>query len=683
MSQKINEHLRFLNQETSTIAAGTEDEYQAAEYISRIFKARGLYPEIEEFGIAPKARLYKSIAYILIFVGALMSGIPVGFVKIIGMLLLLISATLILVDELKTPIFSKIGPMAASQNVVAKHEGVGEKAGRGVRPIVIVAHYDTPQESYLTNTGYGHVLPLFVKATFWTTIAALGLGLFKLLFPVNAVYNTLWVLSFICAVVPLAYGIITIIDMNAPYTHGANNNKASLAAMFNILDRVEGHSSDDMYESLGITIKENKTDQFDALTDEQIEADAAARSDETIVADMTELVDTPAYTHYGEEAIRMLGILPEDCEIIYDYPEEVDIDGTQPIAVENKKSPAITPADSEWGETEFEPLPDNFTRKSALVDLPDPQGQSIDGLASEDDEVVTQFIPDQDGFTTITAADLEMENDVENATDSKWIQGAKKFGKTFKDWKASRSEKKDWKGGATPNGKFKVIGGNEVEEKEEKPTLEQMQAAIMNLANEDENASVVDMENNIDMIDSEHPQTAEEIVEMIMDEVVEDVEDNDEDESSIEDDLICHDIWFVALGSSEEGHRGMEEFLAEHRKELRGAFLVNLDGIGSGELTLITEEGFHNTRRADRRVSRLIKNVAKDMELPLATASFSHLDTDATPAMRTSLRCVTLMGMTSEGKAQYGSVLDNDLTDIDNRQIAETSYLVEEMIRRS
>ncbi len=675
MSQKINEHLRFLNQETSSIAAGTEEEYQAAEYIARIFRARGLQPQVEEFGISPKAKLYKAIAYIVVFAGALMSGIPIGAVKVIGTILLIVAAVAILIDELKTPIFTKIGPMAASQNVIAKHDGVGDKAGRGVRPIVIVAHYDTPQESYLTNNGQGHLKPLFVKATFWGVVVTLILSLFKLFFSAGAVYNTVWVISFVCAIAPLAYGVISIIDIKSPYTDGANNNKASLAAMFNILDRVQGHGDEDIYENLGITIKENPTDEFEALTDEQIDADKTeVRSDES---------DAVAYTHYGEEAIRILGILPSDCEINYVYPpkteEVVDIEGTHPLILEEKKTEEITPASTEWGKTEFEPLPNNFTRKSALVDLPDPMGHSLDGLASDDDDIVDQFVDDQPSMTSLTVEDLEVEDDVENASDSKWLDGVKKFGKSFKDWKSSKDNKEDWKGGATPNGKFKVIGGNDVEEQEDKPSLEDMHAAILDLADEDNaNSEVVEVNDTVAASDEEDIKSADEIV----DDIVEETE-HEEEESSYDEDLLCHDIWFVALGSSEEDHAGMKDFLDEHRKDLRGAFVVNLDAIGSGELTLITEEGFHQPRKADRRISRLIKNIAKDMELPIMTASYTFADTDATPAMRTSLRCVTLMGMTSEGKALHGSVLDNDLSEINSRQIAETSYLVEEMIRRS
>ncbi len=676
MSQKINEHLKFLNQQTNSIAAGTEDEYHAAEYISRIFQARGLTPEMEEFGISPKAKMYKAIAYIVVFAGALLSGIPLGVVKVIGTILLVAAAALILVDELKTPLFSKIGPMAASQNVIAKHEGVGEKAGRGVRPIVIVAHYDTPQESYLTANGYGHFKPLFVQLTFWGTVAALGLSLIKILFPEGAAYNTAWVLSFICAIAPLAYGVIALLDMNSPYTHGANNNKASLAAMFNILDRVEGHDSGDMYESMGITIQENSTDQFEALTDEQIEADKTGIQE--VVAE-----EPISFTHYGEEAIRMLGILPADCQITYVYPEEpVDVDGTQPLNVEPRKTEVATPESADWGQAEFEPMPNSFTRKSALIDLPDPRENSLDGLMTDEDEVIDQMIDNDMNLTPVISEDFDIEDDVEDPSDSKWIDGVKNLGKSFKDWKSSKGGKKDWKGGATPNGKFKVIGGNESEEDLAKPTLEDMHAAIMDLADDQEMIASEELQD--DVLTSEHDveMSADEIVDGIIDEL-EGSEDAEEETISLDDDLVCHDIWFVALGASEEGHSGMKEFLSEHRKELRGAFLVNLDAIGSGDLTLLTDEGFHNSRKADRRISRIVKNVAKDMELPLMTAPYTFEDTDATPAMRTSLRCITLMGMNSEGKANKGSVIDNELSDINSRQIAETSYLVEEMIRRS
>ena len=58
-----------------------------------------------------------------------------------------------------------------------------------------------------------------------------------------------------------------------------------------------------------------------------------------------------------------------------------------------------------------------------------------------------------------------------------------------------------------------------------------------------------------------------------------------------DDELLGHDIWFVATGASECGNAGMKAFLDEHRDKLRGVFLINLESIGAGTLATLTTEG--------------------------------------------------------------------------------------------
>ncbi len=48
-----------------------------------------------------------------------------------------------------------------------------------------------------------------------------------------------------------------------------------------------------------------------------------------------------------------------------------------------------------------------------------------------------------------------------------------------------------------------------------------------------------------------------------------------------DDELLGHDIWFVATGASECGNAGMNAFLDTHRDKLRGVFLINLECVGS------------------------------------------------------------------------------------------------------
>ena len=150
-----------------------------------------------------------------------------------------------------------------------------------------------------------------------------------------------------------------------------------------------------------------------------------------------------------------------------------------------------------------------------------------------------------------------------------------------------------------------------------------------------------------------------------------------------DDNLIAHDIWFVALGASGMENAGMRAFLDEHRRDIRGAFLVNLDCVGAGELTLLTEEGEGKARHCDRRISRMFKNIASDLHVSLKELAHRWGDTDATPAMRKSVRSITIMGCDESGLPAYSRQAQDDLDVIDPKQIALVNDLVSELIRRS
>ena len=150
-----------------------------------------------------------------------------------------------------------------------------------------------------------------------------------------------------------------------------------------------------------------------------------------------------------------------------------------------------------------------------------------------------------------------------------------------------------------------------------------------------------------------------------------------------DDELVCHDIWFVALGASDLDHAGMRSFLSEHRSAIRGAFLVNLDCVGAGNLSLLTHEGFEPTRRADRRLLRLLTGTASDLNVNLKTQPFDWADTDASVAMRTSVRAVTVMGMGDNGLPALSRTEQDAPENVDGDQAASVAELVTEMIRRS
>lgn len=150
-----------------------------------------------------------------------------------------------------------------------------------------------------------------------------------------------------------------------------------------------------------------------------------------------------------------------------------------------------------------------------------------------------------------------------------------------------------------------------------------------------------------------------------------------------EDELLCHDIWFVALGASEHDHAGMKQFLSEHKRDIRGAFLINLDCIGAGSLSVLTHEDNYQTRHADKRLVRLIQSVAKDLHIGVNKVKYDFGTTDATPAMHASVRAATLMGCDANDLPALSHTAEDSADKVDAKQVVNVVQLLCELIRRS
>ena len=149
------------------------------------------------------------------------------------------------------------------------------------------------------------------------------------------------------------------------------------------------------------------------------------------------------------------------------------------------------------------------------------------------------------------------------------------------------------------------------------------------------------------------------------------------------DELRCHDIWFVAAGASELGAAGMHAFLRDHKRDIRGCFLINLDAVGAGSLSILSREGLDDTRACDRRISRLCKRVAENLHIELDEAPYDYAQTDATEAMRSSVRSLTLMGLDANGLPAFRGTNEDVAENIDDKQVKQVAQLVSEVIRRA
>ena len=149
-----------------------------------------------------------------------------------------------------------------------------------------------------------------------------------------------------------------------------------------------------------------------------------------------------------------------------------------------------------------------------------------------------------------------------------------------------------------------------------------------------------------------------------------------------DDELLGHDIWFVATGASENGNAGIREFLDAHRDKLRGVFMINLECVGAGRLAMLTTEGERRVLKGDKRIMGLISRVSSDFHHEIGSVDMPFLDTDAHAAMEMSLRACTLAGVDGASLACSHSQEDISLN-VDPANIALAADVVTEVIRRS
>lgn len=791
-----HDYLDQLDQNVGIAPANSQEEYQAAQTIADIMRRHGVEPSIEEFDAKAFGGVMDQIMFAMLFVGMLLVGVGAVPLTVIGFVLVALPVAAFVSRYLGNDFVEKLGPSARSQNVVAFHKGEGPLVQKGVRPIVVVAHYDTPHENPVYSTPLAPYLPMAWRFSKWCVLAVAVATLFQIMaFLPEGFRRILWVLGLIAALPLLLLAVTGIVELFTPSTEGANDNKTGVAAMLGILQNVRPSDERSAYPA-----NEDPADwvpaepAFDAVSsydDASAVDDAAGETPADFAAAAQGASDAGATVaaapfvpaepqwrpvpvegvRHGADVLRGLGMLPEDCQIEYREnvmervpAEEVaaaaaeqaaavaaaaeaagagqtasfrpveaevttaaptapaepelgataevpvvtgedltatgrfnlvsdaepaqagdgdaagltamgDADATQPTAPAQRQRPAA-PEDPEWGHTSFRPQAPNPARRASLFDLPNPGEESMDPFATDPrGQVVTQApaqpstvrrpsavpapapAPQQPAapvqpFGTISAGSFD-------AAESEPAQGKHRFG-GFKlpkinlpfghkgtaeaddqreDWLGITDDENwgdedgGWKGGATTRAGLRLV--------------------------EDEAAPACDAA----------APTDEDLRDAVL--------------AMNDDALLCHDIWFVGLGASGLGHAGMKAFLAQHRKQIRGAFVINIDAVGAGELTVFTREGIINSRRADRRMVRSLARTAADLHISLAQAEHEWGSTDATPSMRAHVRSITITGVDPSGMKALSGTPADVIERVNPAQAAQVAALVTEMIRRS
>ncbi len=231
-------YLNHLLQNTGITPACSEEERAAADIVADIFRDHGFQPEIQEFSASSSDKVAQAAMGIMVFVGAVLMGIG-GAVGIVGVIIALVGAVLFVMERSGHPVLSNVGAGGLSQNVIAYHKASGPLASPRNRPVVVVAHYDSPRADLLSREPYASYKPILVKLLPFAMVAPAVMAVVRLLPVPGPAKIVLWVLAIIVALVPLANSVAIIANKYVlPYTSGSVCNKSSVAAMLGVMDAV-------------------------------------------------------------------------------------------------------------------------------------------------------------------------------------------------------------------------------------------------------------------------------------------------------------------------------------------------------------------------------------------------------------------------------------------------------------
>ena len=240
-------YINHLLQNTGITPACSEEERLAAEDIAQIFRNHGFDPEVQEFNAPAPSRMAFAVTGVLAFAGALLMGIG-GGIGLVGTLLAIVGAVLYVLERTGRPVILRLGKTGVSQNVIAYHKASGPLASPRNRPVVVVAHYDSPRAELLAREPYAPYRALIAKLLPIATIAPAAIAILRILPLPGALKVLLWIVAILASLVAFANAANIISNRFVlPYTSGSVCNKSSVAAMLGVMDNVAPYQGENEF----------------------------------------------------------------------------------------------------------------------------------------------------------------------------------------------------------------------------------------------------------------------------------------------------------------------------------------------------------------------------------------------------------------------------------------------------
>ena len=173
----------------------------------------------------------------------------------------------------------------------------------------------------------------------------------------------------------------------------------------------------------------------------------------------------------------------------------------------------------------------------------------------------------------------------------------------------------------------------------------------------------------------------------VPDELVETTEDrilNDEIEQIIHfrNPAINTEVWFVAIGSDTDLHDGAKAFVEEHRGDLRGSMIIELESLGAGVLSVASEEGRFRNTKTSSRMKRFTRGATEATGIALDQVKLNGTDSIASTMQRAGFQSMHLFGA-EDGKPALKGSADDVIENVDELILEENVDFIMELLKHA
>ena len=612
-------HVIELTETIGPRPASTDAEVAAADYIQGVFEGRGLEVERQDFD-TPRTYAWAYVIYHVLTIGA---AVLSRWFPWPALLLAAVSAVLMRMDLDTRWGLTSLMPKGPSQNVIARYVPRVRRNERTHR-VIVVAHYDSARSSLAFSPGMVRNFAAtfgLMKGLTYTVPVLVAISLL----PWLKAFRATW--SWYVIIAASAYLLVPLLinvhrELFMKHTDGANDNASGVAAMLGVMERIvpEPEGGSTMAFSR-VRHSEEQAREPEVVLDEAwlSYAPVSTTREPDLWSGGDDEIDwtEPASAGRGQTTMDM----PSAPRVAATMPEA---DGERARASRGSRSTGLT-GDLFGSDDLFAaPAPAPAAAAAAPAEAtPAPERRGLFGRPKR--EAAPEATP---------AAAPEGGSEKRGVRD--WLGvghdfDARKEGHAIGSWdhftKPEPEEDDDggigWKGGA---------------------------AAVDDISDPGFSAS-------------EAARIRRKVT------------------TGTDRDLSEKEVWFVATGAEEVGTVGMKAFLKEHGPDLRDAFIINIDNVGTGAVTYVDSEGMAKRYRSDRRLVSAARRAVTENGLTIRSRDYKGLSTDATPALARGFRAMSVMAFDINGRLPNWHWATDTIENVDEKNLEIAAEFVCALIK--